>query len=348
MKSTVGTELMNRLNTGEFRTVPDEVIEQVRTDICSSIEELLDIGARVRPLYVSGKPQGWVRGVHFSERKQLDRWIHDPYELVVERLLLCTSLTREELMDMNGVELRSLVRLVNEMSESDIRLFPYIRAFVTTSLSEQMWCSRGTEITAYRKREIELPGGHVMQVKAAPDHARLWATLSTHRQEARRRLDESMNSLLIIRPWVGRSADPMANDLRNTAKRLAPDTVEPWQEVVPMDKRKPVDDGWAHGGDDSIESMQRELDGMINNDRHEQLIDRFEKQERERAEKQRAEVEQKIEARGGKGVITSVVKPVTQEQMQSRRNGLKVGRPGMKPEDFEVEQSTADRLAKYR
>jgi hypothetical protein len=345
---TLGVDLINRINAGEFVKVPSEQVEKSRANICSALEELLDIGARVRPLYIGDKVEGWVRGVHLGERKMLERWVHSPQEQVIERLLLGTSLTREQLEECTGPELRSLVRLVNEMSGSDIRLFPYLSAFVSTSTSEQMWFSRGREITEHRRREVDLPGGYAMRVQAAPDHARLWATLCHYREVAKSRLDASMNTLMIVRPWVGRSADGMANDLRNTARRLITDNLEPWQEVVRAEKDTQLDDGWAHGGDESVESLQRELKGMMSNDRHEQLIDKFESQQREQAEKRQQEIEEKIAARGGAGFIETRITPMTEKEFQQVRQSLKKERPVIQQQDFEVESSPVERLAKYR
>lgn len=43
-------------------------------------------------------------------------------------------------------------------------------------------------------------------------------------------------------------------------------------------RQKPVNfaDGWAHGGeDDSVAGLLRELQGMLSNDKHEQLLSLF-------------------------------------------------------------------------
>jgi hypothetical protein len=347
-KMTRGTELLNRLNSGDLKQATPPQVDRVRTKVCQALEELLDLGARVRPLYIGGEVKGWVRGLHLSERKQLELWYHNNYDLVVERILLATSLSRTQVESYSGVELRSLVRLINQMSESDLSLFPYLSAFVTTGLSEQMWYSRGTEISTWNNRSIEMPDGFVMRIRNAPDQARVWATLCAYREKAQTRLDGAMNALMIIRPWAGRGADPLANDLKATAKRLVPDLLEPWKEIVRFDRKRTKNDGWAHGGDDSIEGMQKELSGILSNDLHEQVVDAFYQQARERVEREQQAMDKLIASRGGKGFFDQKTSFSTADEVKQRQKGLRKGRPRMKSEDFEVQRTAAERLAKYQ
>jgi hypothetical protein len=135
---------MQRLNDGSLQQAPSAYLEKTRTDITAAIEELLDIGARIRPLLVNEARVGWVRGVLPSERKALQRWITDDVEMIEHLLLLGTTLTIEEIRDLNMLEMRSLSRIVRAMTDSDLKLYAYIGAFVTTGTSEQLWYSKGT------------------------------------------------------------------------------------------------------------------------------------------------------------------------------------------------------------
>ena len=121
---------------GRVELLPSEYLARTREDIAAAIEELLDVGARIRPLLVGTKQVGWVRGVHLSERKALKRWVTDEVDFVFHLMRLGTSLSEEDIRDLNIVELRSLSRIVRSMTESDTRLYPYLNAFVTTSVSE--------------------------------------------------------------------------------------------------------------------------------------------------------------------------------------------------------------------
>jgi hypothetical protein len=56
-----------------------------------------------------------------------------------------------------------------------------------------------------------------------------------------------------------------------------------------------LSDGWAHPGDD-LESLQREMKGFIEGDKHEQVMNQFAKQMRDDAEAQK----QKLNGRGKK------------------------------------------------
>jgi hypothetical protein len=108
-----------------------------------------------------------------------------------------------------------------------------------------------------------MPDGKQVRISAPSEQARLWATLCNYRVMAKQRLEASMNAVLTIRPMVGKAADPLANDLKVVARSLQTDTLEPWREIVRFKEEVNFDDGWAHSGDDSVEGMLRELNGMI-------------------------------------------------------------------------------------
>ena len=77
MPETKGVEMMRRLNDGQIEVQLSHAVAQTRGSVTAAIEELIEVGARIRPLYVYGKRTGWVRGVHLSERKALRRWVTD-------------------------------------------------------------------------------------------------------------------------------------------------------------------------------------------------------------------------------------------------------------------------------
>jgi hypothetical protein len=154
---THGVELMQRLNGGSLEQAPSAYLQQTREAVSVAVEELLEVGARIRPLLVGDQRIGWIRGVHPSERKALKRWIFDEIELIEHLLLLGTTLALKDIRSLSMVEMRSLSRVIRAMTDSDLRLYPYISAFVTTNLSEQLWYSKGTEVTAFQERIIPLP-----------------------------------------------------------------------------------------------------------------------------------------------------------------------------------------------
>jgi hypothetical protein len=347
---TPGIALLERLNDGRLEVTPSEFLTKTREEVSIAIEELLEVGARIRPLFVDKRRVGWIRGVHLSERKALKRWITNEVEFIEHLLGLATTLTPEEIRDLNLIELRSLSRVVKAMSDSDLKLYSYISAFVTTSHSEQLWYSQGTAITSFPERWVTLPDGKRIRIISPSEQARLWATLCNYRVQAKQRLEASMNAVLTIRPLVGKGADPIANDLKAISRSLQTDTLEPWRDLVHFKEAPKLDDGWAHSGDDSVEGVLRELSGMMANDRHERVYAAFDEQIRKRAEKQKRVIEERISMRGGDVYETSFV-PMTQAELDARSTCLRQGRPITIPaavSEDEPQSSPMDRLAKYR
>lgn len=348
-KATQGTELMKQINDGRIEHLPSAFLAETRDNISAAIEELIDVGARIRPLQVGDRQVGWVRGIHLSERKALKRWIYNENDFVAHLLRLGTSLTEAEIHDLSLVELRSLSRVVRAMTESDLKLYPYLHAFVTTSTSEQLWYSKGTESTSFRERMVDLPDGKRMKIIAAADQSRLWATLCNYRIQAKERLDASFNAVLTIRPLVGKGADPLAADLKSIARSLQTDSFEPWREVIRVAPEANYADGWAHSEDDSLEGMKRELDGMVSNDRHERVVAMFEQQERDRAEKRKRQMEERIIKRQQElsEPRRMVVLTEAEVQVQAEANRQKREKIGPVVQE-ETQSSVADRLAKYK
>jgi hypothetical protein len=277
-----GSELMNRINDGSLEKAPTAYVEKVRLEISDACEELIDQGARIRPLMVSGKQMGWIRGVFSTEHKLLQRWVPDQNEFMVQMFMLATSLTRDEIEQLTGPEVYSLARAIRLMREYDLSIFPFLNAFSTTLTSEHIWNSRRTQATAFENRVITMPDGKTIRLMAPSDHARLWATLCVYRESAKARLDGNLNALMIVRPWAGKSADGLANDLKAVSRALQPNALEPWTSIVRPESR-PVEDGWAHQ-DGTLEGTLKDLESMRSNDRHEQFIALFDRLQKEAAE----------------------------------------------------------------
>ena len=119
-----GTDLMRRINDGELQKAPLGEIERVKKEIVDNCEELIDVGARIRPLLVNDAQIGWVRGLHAQERIALRRWIKDPNDFILNSLLLSVSFTAEEIEGLSAAEIHSLTEVVRRMSEYDMALYP--------------------------------------------------------------------------------------------------------------------------------------------------------------------------------------------------------------------------------
>jgi hypothetical protein len=348
-KSTLGTDLMRQLNEGALAQAPSEVIVKTRDEISGAIEELVDLGARVRPLLVGDRRVGWIRGVHLTERKMLQRWITDETEFITNLIGLATTLTEDEIRYLSIVEVRSLARLVRDMTDSDLRLYPYLSPFATTSISEQLWYSKGSNATTFRDREIRMPDGKVMKIMAASDQARMWATLCNYRIQSKNRLEASYNAVLTIRPMVGKGADGLSADLNNIARSLKTDSLEPWQEIIRTAPDIKFKDGWAHAlEDDSIEGMRRELQGMLNLDRHEQVVAAFERQTREREEKRVKEHSEASKARRAARELPTKMVGMTEAEVQARNAAIRQKTHATPVMPEESQSSIMDRLAKYK
>jgi len=322
-----GTDLMKRINQGQIQQAPLEYVEKVRGKITDACEELIDVGARIRPLFVDKRQVGWVRGFHSSERRILDRWIYSQSELALHILQLATTFTPEELREFSGLEIRSLLNVVKKMTDYDASLYSYLSAYTSTNSSENLWHAKGTQLSSFEGRIISLPDGKLMKILTASDHALFWATLCTYREQAKKRLDENFNAVLIIRPWAGKNADPIASELRGLARQMATNAVEPWQNIIQVRKEIDYSDGWAHPGD-SIEDLKREMDAFIaGKDKHEQVFKQLNKQLREAAEVRQRRLEQLVQKRGGLGISNETMTILTEAEVQDRARKLREGRP---------------------
>ena len=350
MIATSGTELMRQINDGLLKQAPTKYVEEIQVQVARACEELLDMGARIRPLVVDKKQVGWVRGIHPAERKIIDRWIYAQDDLILNILGLATTFTTKELEEFNSVEIRGLLNIVKRMTEYDVSLYPYLGAYVTTMSSENLWHGKGTRLSSYENRAVSLPDGKQMKILTPPDHAQMWATLCTYREQAKKRLDENFNAVLIIRPWAGRNADPIAAELRTLARQMATNSIEPWQNIIQIRSEVNVEDGWAHPGD-SIEDLQREMKGFIEGDKHERLMEKFNQQMRDQAEERQRRLSEIVERRGGPGIVEETTTILTDAEVRAREKELKKGRPVIKPvdrEDREIHSLPAEKIQKYR
>ncbi len=350
-KITRGAELAMRLGEGVVRHAPKEHVQEVRNQVSEACEELIRVGARVRPLMIDGKSHGWVRGLHDTERRDLRRWLPQSQDFILRSLLITTTLSEEEIGKLTSLEVSRLVRLVIAMGDRDASLYPYLSAFSTTRESERLWHSGGT-YASFENKTIPMPDGRRVTILCPSDHARLWASLCTYREQAKKRLDESWNAVLIMRPMAGKSVDGLAAELKAATKQMQVGIMDPWENIVVSAPDKSLDDGWAHLENmETKEGMLKELYGMLGNDRHEQLMAKFESQQIEAADKRRREIEQMVAKRGGPGINKETITVMTEAEVNKREQDLRKGRvaPSLAPREQEGERpGYADKVRKYQ
>ena|SRR5271166_979796 len=353
--NSLGMDIMRRISDGELRTAPAEEIEKIKGEITSNCEELIEVGARIRPLLVDDKQVGWVRGVHLQERRILKRWVRDPNDYVALTLQNATTFTREEIEAMQAYEIRSLVEVVRRMSDYDLSLYPYLQAYATTASSEALWYGKGESLVSFETKVLNMPDGKKMTIMAPPDHARMWATLCTYREQAKKRLEDNTNALFIVRPWAGHAADPIANELKGIAKQLETGTNFVWENVVRVPKKVDVNDGWGHPGD-SLQDLLREMDGMTKGDRHERMMEAWNAQMVHEAEVEKKKL---VDARIAKGkaekggLTESRFEVLTEKDIKARQAALAKGKQPVKPTPRDTFEQTGasrqlDKIKKYR
>src|SRR5271170_2215928 len=354
-ENSQGMDLMRAINEGKMRPAPAKDVEKIKGEITDACEELIEVGARIRPLMVEGKQVGWVRGIHIQERKMMRRWIREPNDFVALTLLHATSFSKEEIEAMQADEIRSLVELVKQMSDYDLSLYPYLNAYVTTSSSETLRYGKGDQLASFEHKIIEMPDGKKITLAAPPDHARLWATLCSYREQAKRRLEDNTNALFIVRPLAGKQADPIAAELTRIARQLETGSNWMWEQIVTTKKQVDVNDGWGHPGD-SLEDLQRELKGMMEGDKHEKLMEAWQNQMIDEAEKKQKEIERIRKERGitEAGVMQGATTMLTEKQIRERQEALRKGKKPVdvksKRSEHEVDAATRqiEKIKKYR
>jgi hypothetical protein len=352
-EASIGMDIMRQIQDGALKTVPAKDVEEVKKVITENCEELIDVGARIRPLLADDKQIGWVRGVHFQERQMLKRWVRDPNDYVALTLQNATSFTREEIEAMQSDEIKSLIEVVKMMSDYDMSLYPYLNAYVTTQSSEVLWYGKGEQPTSFDHKTITMPDGKKITIMAPPDHARMWATLCAYREQAKRRLEDNSNALLIVRPWAGRHADPLAKELTAIGRQLATGSNYMWEQVVRVQKKVDVNDGWAHPGD-SFEDLKRELDNMMAGDKHERLMEAWSNQMISEAEARQKEIEEARKKRGitEAGVYQKAPVILTEKEVRERQAALAKGKKPATQSRSAFEQDATsrqlDKIKKYR
>ena len=294
--ATGGTELLQELMNGDTAPRSSKAAEALRGKVTPALHELLDQGARVRPLLLNGKHQGFVRGLHGSERRLIYNWYPDPGMRILQIVAHGTTLIDDEIESLNGTEIQNLIRQINAITESDFSLYPYVSAFASTSASELLWYGRGAACASWSRNRIEIPGGWSFNLLAPPEHARLWAGVAALRERSKRRLDDTFNAAMITRALVGKGADKLYQSLKQTQKALQADAIGPWTDLVPPDLADVnLKDGWGHAlADDSREGVMRELSGMEGEDKHEKVMAAFYQQQMEAARAQQAGIEQQL------------------------------------------------------
>lgn len=256
---------------------------------------------------------------------------------------------------MQGYEVRSLIEVVRQMSDYDLSLYPYLQAYVTTASSEALWYSKGESLVNYESKTLTMPDGKKMNVMAPPDHARLWATLCTYREQAKKRLEDNTNALFIVRPWAGRSADPIANELKGISRQLETGSNYVWENVIRVPKKVDVNDGWGHPGE-TVQDLQRELKGMMEGDRHERMMEAWQAQMIHEAEVEKQKIVDARKKQGkdeGGGLTEGRMEILTEKDIKARQAALAKGKKPVTPTprtNFEQSASSRqmDKVKKYR
>jgi hypothetical protein len=353
-EASLGMDIMRRISDGQTQLAPAEDVERIKQEISENCEELIEIGARIRPLMCDGKQIGWVRGIHSAERKIMRRWVRDPNDYVAMTILHATTFTKEEIEAMQGLEIRSIVEVIKQMSNYDLSLYPYLAAYVTTSSSEALWYGKGEDLTSFDHKVVTMPDGKKMTIMAPPDHSRLWATLCNYREQAKKRLEDNFNSLFIVRPWAGKGADPIAHELKNISRQLETNSNHMWEQVVRVPRAVDKNDGWGHPGD-TVDDLIREMKGMMEGDKHERLMDAWQKQMVAEAEAKKKAIEEARKKRGveGPGISAERTEVLTDAQVKARQAALRAGKmPGAVTRRETYEKDSTDlqieKISKYR
>jgi hypothetical protein len=299
-KATTGTDLMNQLSPGELHQKSSEVASKVKDHVSVAMEEIITMGARVRPLKLNGLRVGWLRPLAYAERKVLDRQIDDDDERVLLTMKYCTTLTEDEILDLDIFELNSILHRIYDANLADLSLFPYISAFVSTQVSHNLWTSK-TDLL-FNRDEIRLLDGRTMRFIAMPDHLRLWASLATLRVDSINKLERTLNFGTLIKAQIGKGADKYVNELIRALNGFQTDLIEPWTEVVDFMKLQhdipQFGDGFGHSHQDSsVQGLMREMHGMLQGDKHEQLMDTFYQKQLTEAQQKEAEIQDIVQRR---------------------------------------------------
>lgn len=307
--STAGTELLKQIMDGGFSQPATATVEAVREKVTAGLTELIDWGFRARPLLRDGVQVGLIRGLHLTERRQLFTWNLSSEARITHILRLGTTLAQEDIDTLDGIEAQRLLKLIDQITEADMSLYPYVSAYSTTSASEILWYGRGARAASWNNQEVVLPGGLRFTLLSPPDHARLWAGVAAMRERSKRRVEETYNSAIITRALTGKGADRLYASLKKNQQGLLPDIPDPWMKIVREDlKDVNFQDGWGHAHqDDTVEGILREVEGMAKMDKHERFMQDFYDHQMAEAKKQEREIEERFQqAMAGEGMEESI------------------------------------------
>jgi hypothetical protein len=285
-------------------------IEEVRQNIITAMEEHIIFGGRVRPLLFDGKLCGYMRGISSGERS----WIHRMYEDQVERLKatfkVSTSLSDSQVRDLTSLEIRRLILMLHKFTKADSSLFPWVSPFTTTVASERLWVS-----DVRPPKEVAYPEG-VFKILAPSDIGLHWSYMAYSREDSKESLRSLTSASLIVRAYIGKHAQQLTSDIQGMSKALQPNIAMPWTDMGVGSRDFDPDDGWGHTHQDSsVEGLMRELNGMLNDDKHEQLMRAIAERDRMEAEKRKAKIRQMQNRVEG---VTTREAYVTPEEMARR------------------------------
>ena len=278
-KGGLGSDLMNQINEGKIAVKSSKFAEEVRNKMVEAMTELITFGARIRPLMLRGHQVGWVKAVPYNEKRQFDIWYSDEESRIERVILSATTLSKEELDDLDNVELNAILKVILSMNLADLSLYPYVSAFVSTNASFRLWASHRSALLT--SKSIIMPDGKGFKQLSSPDIIQLWASLCQIRENTIQRLENAQNAGTIARAFVGKGADNYNNAITKALNTLRTDAIEPWMEIINFLSVKTdvdLEDGFGHSHqDNSTEGLMRELKGMNEGDKHEQLMEAFHK-----------------------------------------------------------------------
>lgn len=312
MSDRRGVDLINE-SFGQASSSLSPSMEAIRSHVVESLEEHLLFGGRIRPLTLNGTQWGYVRGVYTSERAWINRMFLDPVERLRALIQTATTLPPEKMSMLTTLEIRRLILLIHRFSKAEMSLFQWVSPFVTTSSSERLWYARSVP-----PRELMYPGG-LFKTLAPSDLFHHWAFLAASREDNKESLRALSSSSLIVRAYVGRHAQSLTNDVQSLSRSLQPNIADPWKEMGTAEPDFDPEDGWGHiHQDSSLDGLMRELNGMLNDDKHEQLMRAIAERDRRESESQKARIRSlrnRIE-----GVSSGKEKPITPYEMRERIN----------------------------
>jgi hypothetical protein len=270
---SLGQDLMHDISNGSLAVKSSKYAEEVKHKVTEAMIEIIQFGARVRPLMLGSERIGWARAVSYGEKKQIDTWYPSETEQIETTLCYATTLTRDDIRSLDMVELNNVLRAILKLNLADLTLFPYLSAFVSTQTSYNLWSSKQNSLDT---RTIPMPDGTSLRQLATPDHILLWAALSAMRMDTINRLENAQNAGTIVRGFVGSGADNYNNAINKAIASLRSDSIDPWLELINFMSVKDLqsfDDGYGHSHqDNSVEGMMREMKGMTEGDKHEELM----------------------------------------------------------------------------